>query len=269
MKEERYYDDEIDLYELWLTLKRRKWVLLFTIFFFTLASAVYAFLSPPVYQLRHYFSEPISEFVPYQVRSAVEVINSYLKEGDYSRLSRLLGMEERKVRSITSVEVPRVRKSGGVFSLVEEGKDLKVLGEFDSKLVSYLESLPSIGRLVEERRRLLKSQLETYLKRIKEMERLASVVRGQIERGELKVVGFNPVELDTVIADYRAKVDELKAELSTLSPFKEVSLYSSDRPVKPKKALIISVGAVSGLFFGTFLAFFLEWLDGVRRREKG
>ena len=43
--------------------------------------------------------------------------------------------------------------------------------------------------------------------------------------------------------------------------------YASDIPVKPKKKLIVAVAGVSGLFLGIFLAFFLEWLENVRRRH--
>jgi len=45
-----YEDDEIDLYELWLILKRRKLTVLITTIFFVAISAAYAFLATPVYK---------------------------------------------------------------------------------------------------------------------------------------------------------------------------------------------------------------------------
>jgi len=268
LKEDRYYEDEIDLYEIWLTLKRRWRAIALSLLLFTLVALLYAFLSPPVYQVKHYFSEPLSPSVPSQVRSAVEVINSYLRDGDYGKLSALLGLDKEKLEKVISVEVPKIKNSSAVFTLIEEGKSLSVLKEFDSKLVSYLSSLPSISQQVEEKRRTIKAQLEDFSKRIGDMERLASTLKGQIERGNLKVVGFNPIELDTAIAKYKAEIERLRVELSSLSPFKEVSFFSSDKPIKPKRGLIVAVGAISGLFFGVFLALFLEWLEGVKRREE-
>ena len=41
-----------------------------------------------------------------------------------------------------------------------------------------------------------------------------------------------------------------------------------DVPVKPKKKLMVAVAGTSALFFGVFLAFFLEWLDSVKRRNQ-
>jgi len=45
-----YEEDEIDLYELWLTLKKRKKTVLLTTLIFLLVSLAYAFLSKPVYK---------------------------------------------------------------------------------------------------------------------------------------------------------------------------------------------------------------------------
>lgn len=45
-----YDDDEIDLYELWLTLKKRKKTVLLTTLFFIIISVAYALLATPVYR---------------------------------------------------------------------------------------------------------------------------------------------------------------------------------------------------------------------------
>ena len=45
-----YEEDEIDLYELWLVLKRRKRLVFAITFLFTVLAALYCFLSPPVYR---------------------------------------------------------------------------------------------------------------------------------------------------------------------------------------------------------------------------
>lgn len=41
-----------------------------------------------------------------------------------------------------------------------------------------------------------------------------------------------------------------------------------DKPIKPKKKLIVAVAGVSSLFLGIFLAFFLEWLENIKRRHQ-
>ncbi len=64
-----------------------------------------------------------------------------------------------------------------------------------------------------------------------------------------------------------AKQAEIKEEIA----FQVVDppyIPDKDKPYKPKKLLVISVGFVSGLFLGIFGAFFKEWLDNVRKRNK-
>ena len=45
------------------------------------------------------------------------------------------------------------------------------------------------------------------------------------------------------------------------------SIITQDKPVKPKKKLIVIVAFITGLMLSVFLAFFLEFLSGVRREE--
>lgn len=80
-------------------------------------------------------------------------------------------------------------------------------------------------------------------------------------------------------------LDKLEKELKELSKNYEKALFknsydlkinnffilnviekplSVEKPVKPKRKLIIAVSGVSSLFIGVFLAFFLEWLNSVK-----
>jgi uncharacterized protein involved in exopolysaccharide biosynthesis len=40
-----------------------------------------------------------------------------------------------------------------------------------------------------------------------------------------------------------------------------------DEPVKPKKILIIAVAFITGLMLSIFLAFFMEFIQGAKKRE--
>ncbi|MCD6221258.1 hypothetical protein J7K25_03770 [bacterium] len=72
----------------------------------------------------------------------------------------------------------------------------------------------------------------------------------------------------------QAKIDDIKVEIDALNTMKEfisakkviqepqVSLH----PIKPKKKLNVLVSLVLGLFFMTFLAFFLEYIRGSKNK---
>ncbi|AAC06758.1 putative protein [Aquifex aeolicus VF5] len=70
--------------------------------------------------------------------------------------------------------------------------------------------------------------------------------------------------LSTLFQQYQiAKANEVKESVS----FQIIDPpYIPQKPAKPKKALILAVSFVSGLFTGIFLAFFKEWLNNARKR---
>ncbi len=80
----------------------------------------------------------------------------------------------------------------------------------------------------------------------------------------IKVKGLQ-AKYETLLKMYeQAKLEEQKNRI-----YVEVIDPPSvpDIPVKPKKKLIVAVAGVSSLFFGIFLALFLEWLEEARRRH--
>lgn len=79
----------------------------------------------------------------------------------------------------------------------------------------------------------------------------------------IKVKGLQ-AKYETLLKMYeQAKLEEQKTRI-----YVEVIDPPSvpDIPVKPKKALIVTVAGVTSLFLGIFLAFFLEWIEEARRR---
>jgi len=261
-----YCDDEIDLYELWLTLKKRKAVIFLSVALFLLLSTLYAFLARPVYRVEHYFAEPISETLPAQLAKGVSVLNSYLEEKDYARVADLLSLPRQKVRSLVSVEFSNGKNEKGVFSIAVDSYDPALLREFDGAVVNYLKSLPSVASTVALRREELEKKVELYRSKVREVTELVRDFRKRLASGKVEVVGFNPVELETSLVEYQSTLASLERQLQELSPFKEVAVAVLDEPVRPKRGLIVTVSLISGLFVGLFLALFLEWLERVREK---
>ena len=54
---------------------------------------------------------------------------------------------------------------------------------------------------------------------------------------------------------------------SKVHGYREIDYYLTDKPVKPKRKLIIAVGLISGLFLGIFLALFKEWIENIKRER--
>ena len=117
-----------------------------------------------------------------------------------------------------------------------------------------------------------KSIKQTYIEqRIGEIKRKIQTLKKQ------KVAETNSqnVELDLLLSDLKQFKDLYQTiklyEIKLDEPFQIISPpYVPDKkePYKPKKGLILAMSAISGLFLGIFLAFFVEWLESVRNRNK-
>ena len=110
----------------------------------------------------------------------------------------------------------------------------------------------------------------------------------RISENEIKLIDLNTKKqqlisttLPTLLRDLKRlqKIDlavlKEKRKLTTLSMQShnyhntEIigSIITQDKPVKPKKKLIVIVAFITGLMLSVFLAFFLEFLTGVRRED--
>jgi uncharacterized protein involved in exopolysaccharide biosynthesis len=110
----------------------------------------------------------------------------------------------------------------------------------------------------------------------------------KIAANEMKLIDFNTQKQQILTA----KLPELSRELEKLQKIDLVklqeerkliqlsmqphnyantkivgSIITQEKPVKPKKSLIVIVAFITGLMFSVFLAFFLEFLQGMKREE--
>jgi uncharacterized protein involved in exopolysaccharide biosynthesis len=275
-REECYYDDEIDLYELWLILKKRKWVVFFTVFFFLLLSLAYLYITKPVYRLEHYLALPIfknaavTESLSTQLEKGITVLNTYLENRDYSQVANLLDLPENEVRNLVSINIlsKARKKEKAAFAFSIDSYDKKSLPKFDYALLNYLKSLPSISQTLSLYRKELKDKLSFYKGRLDEVLNVAEEAKKKVLSTNSKVIGFNPVSLETTIVNYQSQIASLERELKELVPFKDINRVIYNKPVKPKKKLVVAVALISGLFIGIFMVFFLEWLENVKKRHR-
>ncbi|WP_457638849.1 Wzz/FepE/Etk N-terminal domain-containing protein [Persephonella sp.] len=70
------------------------------------------------------------------------------------------------------------------------------------------------------------------------------------------------------IVQHELELLKLKLSPPLTEDFKITEEISSEKPVKPKKTLILAAATISGLFLGVFLAFFLEWIENAKRRHQ-
>ena len=265
-REELYYEDEIDLYELWLRLKKRWKVVLATVVVFLTASVTYLFVTKPVYRASFLIKVP-EIITPVEASEYVKSIKRMLKEKRYEEVARLLNVNEDVILSIHELSARELRKSKDVIEVTLEVYDPAVINDLSKAIVNYLNNNQLVQERIDIRREELMDKIMSIKRRIKALEETKNLVNRLIFQGG--DVYFNPGEIDSIIQSFQNQLVSLKARLKTLKGF-EISVKPTvpEEPDKPKKGLIIAVALVSGLFLGIFLALFLEWLEEAKRRHE-
>ena len=71
---------------------------------------------------------------------------------------------------------------------------------------------------------------------------------------------MNIIRLKQGILNAKKQLENLKGYEMASQPI------IPNKPVKPKKLLVVAISLISGLFIGIFLALFLSWLEEMKKK---
>ena len=273
-------DDEIDLYELGMVLARR-WKLILGIFVAALiiSAAVSLFLLKPVYKSSMLIksnnaNQNIKTYQEFQILTQyINDINSNLSSGNYALISKQFGIPVNYVKHLNSLSVRQVKNSGliSVTIYVHKTKGFKstakgiLKGINDSKYFTAL-SLKNKKYLLYKKALLIKElDKMNYI-----MDNLNMLVKGTGENGKLLSIYVHPKSFLLDAGALKTEIYKVDYDLKhrLYLPFSLVSAPLAPRvPFKPNKKLIVAVSGISALFFGIFLAFFIEFIEKNKNRH--
>jgi LPS O-antigen subunit length determinant protein (WzzB/FepE family) len=277
----QYFEEEsIDLRELLTTLAKRKILIAGVTFLITAAAAVYAFLAKPVYEVKSIIEmAQIDKKVvqqPEDLRQKLEFIYE-------------VGIKGKKVGfpAISSVSVPR--KSSNLIEVRAQGYSNESAKKKLQEVVDYVvgsqvQEIAGFIQIQQEKSAMMKQDIARKEKvvadaenRLKNYEeKLMSLSKGDSTLAGVYAIGIGSKQ--TEINELKDKIYELRDRLNDLTLSVSPLMIQSakmvgniellDKPVKPKKRLIIAVAFVTGLMLSVFLAFFLAFIDNAKREEK-
>ena len=271
-------DDEIELYELFMILKRR-WKLILGIFVAAviISASVSFFLLKPVYKSSmliksnaNVISLKKANINAYQEFSIltkyIKHINYNISSGNYVLISRRLGIPVNLAKHLSSLSVRQVNNSSlvAVVIYVNKTKGFKIIADGVFKEINGSGYFNALG--VKNKKYLLYKK--TVL--IKELDKtdyilnnIETLNKGTGEKGKLKGIYTNPKSLLQESIVLKTEIYKLNYDLKhrLYMPFSLVSRpLTPIAPFKPNKKLIVAVSGISALFFGIFLAVFLEFI---------
>ena len=276
-----YQEDEIDLYELYLILKKRWKSVFLTFLLFLLIAIGYILTAKPVYSTEFYIKIP-SVYVKEgnslkkeniltveETSSLIKKLQDKLKEENYSDLSKALNLSESKIKKIKDINPEKLRNNKEIIKIRIETNQSNLIPVISSKILDYLNNYPYIKEKLKLEKEKLAQLINISQSELENMKKTKDLILKNIQEGKIRNFSFNPADIDAKILEISQQITQLQLKLQELKGFElSVSPTIPKKPSKPKKALIIAVASVSGLFLGIFLAFFKEWIENARKRHE-
>ncbi len=276
-------ENTIDLSELFQTLKRRKKMILLITLLVTLLAAVYAWTAKPVYEVKAMIEVGKLEAGTKDEKSLDNVAD--IKQ----KLEYIYGVKSKKKKHYPKVKSIGLNKQAkGVFTVTVEGHSneeaialvekiiQKIEKEYQEKIDTYVNSKKELIALTREDIETAKQNLEKIEKTLDNYSQKIMNITAE----DAALAGIYTIQISQnqkTIQSLQARISTLKAnvydkELSiTPLRIKQTHIVGEvevlDKPVKPKKVLIVIVAFITGLMLSIFLVFFLEFLKGVREEE--
>jgi LPS O-antigen subunit length determinant protein (WzzB/FepE family) len=228
MERDKIYNDEIDLFELLQKLYERKWIILGITAFTTALAILVSIFMPKAYK-----AEAIVEVQTMQDSKIIDI--SEIRESIKIYKDNTLKDVLKKVR------ISPLRNSQDMAKIEVEGPSPQIAKENFEKALWIINK-----KLFPQKMKELKKKYETRLNFINQT---------------IKYVIFNPSEM----VDLLTEKEQIQRWLQDPKFVILVSdIQVSSKPIRPKPLLYTSVGFITGLFLGIFVALVLEAIKSRR-----
>ena len=277
-------DDEIDLYELVMVLARR-WKLILGIFVAAVivSAAASLFLLKPVYKSS--FLIKINNSIiknnnranqKFQIFTRyIDSINYDIIKHHYSLIFRRLGITANLSKHISSISASQIKNSNLVKITIYFYKT-KGIRDIASGIFKGINGFKYFAILRDKNKKYLQSRKTVLLEELDAMNHIMNnmskfIMNAAGGNGKFLLIYAHPKTFLNELDILKTKIYKVNYDLKhrLYLPFSLVSKpIASGVPFKPNKKLIVAVSGISALFFGVFLAFFLEFIKNNKSRHK-
>ena len=243
-------EDEIDLRELFATIMKNKKYIIGFAAFVTALSLIYVSVTPKIYEIKALVE--IGNIVGTNTNTNTNTIVAKLN-------NIYLDKQQANASTIKSVEV--IKNTGDLILIVAESDTPNEAIADAKELVEYIEK-----QTLENN----KQQLETLTTKKKLLEEQERSLSNQIKsiNSEKNV---SPLLVQSLMVAQSQVTESLFATTQAIQSSKLGGLVGdisvSKDPIKPKKALIVTVAFVTSLILGIFGVFFVEFLKAKPRER--
>ncbi|WP_028845353.1 YveK family protein [Thermodesulfovibrio thiophilus] len=244
------HEDEIDLYELLLVLKKRIKLIIAVFVLGVVAATVMSFLMPNIYQAR-----------------TTMLVDSSFTQAFLNNLQQYQFKGENKFSFIIPFQANQQVNNMGLAILNSLEFKKKVLNRIKA-IYGNTEEIQNLERSLGNKKSLFESKVDRETQAIvvlsehKDKKLAEDILKAAVEEFEK--------ELDKVSQNYQKMFGQgyEKSDKNSIFILNVVEQPTSlDAPVKPKRKLIIAVSGVTFLILGVFSAFVVEWWSRIRSTQ--
>lgn len=216
------HDDEIDLFELFQRVYREKWLIIGITVLTFLLSLIFTFLTPKAYK-----AEAL-----YEINSRLPIVN-------YQEITETFKAYEKYTNpafKAFKVKFTKVRDTQNTIKIETEASSPDDAKNVMEKVITLI-NRELFRKKVDDSIEKVKTRIEFINNALKDLKRSGII--------------YDPSK----VADLLTEKQELEKWIKNpviIRPLSEISL--SPKPVKPKPLLNLSIGIVSGIFIGIFVA---------------
>jgi len=232
MEQNKASNDEIDLFELFQKLYERRWIILGITAFTTLLAILVSVLMPKAYK-----AEAIVGFKNIGTSEIQDGIKIYIETHKDDALKDIL----------KKVKVSPLRNSPGFAKVEVEGSSPELAKENFEKVIELINR-------------------KLFLQKIEEINKNFNIRLGSIDQTIHDITSGNKTIYDP--SKYADLITEKGQILRWLQNpefiYLSTEIQTSTKPVRPKPLLYTSIGFITGLFLGIFVALVLEAIKSRR-----
>lgn len=256
-------DDEVNLYDLWKVIARRKILILAIFLISVLLAAIISSIMQKVYQgeaVLMIASKDISASMP-----ANAIINTF-NPINQEKVDMISPQNATTIMKANFVEIKGLNDR---FKVIVQSKDPGKIQDFVRDLVIFLNENTEIKHCIENSKELLTKKAHELALVISQSESLKKSYEKMLQNGKVTTLGFSPVSLERQLSDMRIEKLMLEKQLENISGIEVVGKTSfSNQPIKPRMKMNIALAGMASLFIGVFLAFFLEFIKKMKAKDR-
>lgn len=267
-------DDEINLYDLWRVIVKRKKLIIGLFLISTISAAIISLLMPKVYRGEAFLKTACQDIIKTTGLSNDVSMQNITPE----EIVTILGnFDRRKIEKfcpenapkIISIKLSSLKKPDDMIKITVEARDNAILEHVFKNFVKKLNEDILLKPLIEQIESKLKTKKNELSTILKNSELVQSRMYTVIQRGNIGQLGFNPIDIDLRILDLKMQLSRVEELSSNPLGFEMINGGNiSDKPVRPRISTNIVLAGMGSIFFGIFLAIFLEFIKKMKDKSR-